>query len=93
MTIRDPRHATSHERLVQAVARLRSLEREVLLLSAGERLSNAEIGQRLKLAPDEVERLLARALLKLDRRLARRRRPWRRFWRTLLTTIFRGEGS
>ena len=55
-------------------------EREALFLSARERLSNAEIASRLGISPEAAERLLARALNRLDRALARQERPWWRFW-------------
>ena len=68
------------ERLERAVIGLRPLEREVLALSAGERLSNEQIAERLGITASAVERLLARALRKLDRALERQARPWWRFW-------------
>lgn len=68
------------ERIEQAAKGLRPDEREVLALSAGERLSCAEIGGRLGISSEKAERLLARALRKLDRALERQERPWWRFW-------------
>lgn len=68
------------ERLDQAAKSLRPIEREVLVLSARERLSNDEIALRLGIEPQEAERLLAKALLRLDRALARQERPWWRLW-------------
>ena len=67
-------------RIEKAATSLRPDEREVLVLSARERLSNAEIAGRLGITPDAAERLLARALDRLDRALARQERPWWRFW-------------
>ncbi|HEY0628916.1 MAG TPA: sigma factor-like helix-turn-helix DNA-binding protein [Sphingomicrobium sp.] len=67
-------------RLERAVARLRPIEREVLRLSAGLGLSNAEIAARLGLRPGKAERILARALCRLDREIERREQPWWRFW-------------
>jgi RNA polymerase sigma factor (sigma-70 family) len=67
-------------RIEEAASRLRPLEREVLVLSARERLSRDEIAARLQIAPEAAERLLARALCKLDRALERQCRPWWRFW-------------
>jgi len=58
-----------------AAATLRPLEREVLVLAAGERLSNEAIARRLGLSPRKVRRLLARALRKLDRALEQQ--EWR----------------
>ena len=68
------------ERLEEAAKCLRPLEREVLILSARERLSNGEIAERLGISPDAAERLLASALRRLDRALERQERPWWRFW-------------
>lgn len=66
--------------LRDAIAKLRPLERQVLLLSAGERLRSDEIAARLGITPKKARRLLARALCKVDRALERRERPWWRFW-------------
>lgn len=68
------------ERLEQAAKSLRPIEREVLVLSARERLSNDEIALHLGIAPREAQRLLAKALLRLDQALARQVRPWWRLW-------------
>ena len=68
------------ERLERAAKCLRPTEREVLILSARERLSNDEIAVRLGLEPDEVERLLASALRRLERALRRQERRWWKFW-------------
>lgn len=59
------------EQLEAAALRLRRNEREVLELAAGGRLSNAAIASRLGLPVHVTERLLARALRKLDRALER----------------------
>jgi RNA polymerase sigma factor (sigma-70 family) len=74
------RPAVTPERLEQAAKSLRPIEREVLVLSARERLSNDEIALRLGIEPQEAQRLLAQALLRLDRALTRQERPWWRFW-------------
>lgn len=68
------------DRIEKAASSLRPAEREVLLLSARERLSYAEIAGRLGISAEAVERLLAAALSRLDRALARQQRPWWRFW-------------
>ena len=68
------------ERIEQAASRLRPIDREVLILSARERLSNAQIGVRLGLTTETVERLLATALCKFDRALERQERPWWKLW-------------
>ena len=76
----NDRPELSPERLEKAAKNLRPLEREVLILSAREQLSNAEIAQRLGLSADAAERLLGRALRRLDRALERQERSWWRFW-------------
>ncbi len=68
------------DRLERAAASLGPMEREVLILSAREGLSNAEIGQRLGITSRKVERLLANALCTLDRALERQERPWWKLW-------------
>jgi len=68
------------ERLEKAATKLRPIEREVLVLSARDGLSNAEIAARLGITTEAAERLLARALCNLDRALERQSRPWWRFW-------------
>ncbi len=68
------------ERLEWAVSTLRPIEREVLHLSARDCLSNEAIASRLGMEPAAAERLLARALRKLDRALERQERPWWRLW-------------
>ena len=68
------------ERLEKAASGLRPIEREVLVLSARERLSTDEIAARLGIAPEAAERLLVTALCRLDRALERPERPWWRFW-------------
>ena len=68
------------ERLERAASTLLPIEREVLLLSARERLSNGEMAVRLGMTTQAVERLLARAISKLDRAIERQERPWWRFW-------------
>ncbi len=73
-----PHEAINPERLAKAAGKLRPQEREVLLLSARELLSNDEIAIRLGITPEAASRLLAAALRKLDRALQREARPW---WR------------
>lgn len=74
------RSAVALDRLEKAAAKLRPIEREVLVFSARERLSIAEIAARLGITAEAAERLLARALCRLDRALERQERPWWRFW-------------
>lgn len=76
----DNRPEPTPERIEKAAKSLRPDEREVLVLSAREQLSNAEIASRLGISSEAVERLLAGALRKLDRALERQERPWWRFW-------------
>ena len=68
------RPPTTLERLERAASSLRPIEREVLVLSARERLSNGEIAARLGITAQAAERLVARALCKLDRELERQDR-------------------
>jgi DNA-directed RNA polymerase specialized sigma24 family protein len=68
------------ERLEDAAKSLRPIERQVLILSAREGLSNDEIALRLGIEPQAAERLLANSLLRLDRALERQERPWWRIW-------------
>ncbi len=68
------------DRLAKALSKLRPIERDVLLLSAGEGLRNDEIAARLGISTEAAERLLADAVYHLDRNLDRLERPWWRFW-------------
>jgi RNA polymerase sigma factor (sigma-70 family) len=74
---RDPAELS---RVEQALASLTYIEREVLRLGAAEDLRNHEIAARLGISARKVERILARALAKLDRAVSREERPWWRFW-------------
>jgi RNA polymerase sigma factor (sigma-70 family) len=74
------RPSTTLERLEKAASTLLPIEREVLVLSARERLSNEEIAARLGVSVQAAERLLARAICRLDRTLERKQRPWWKFW-------------
>jgi DNA-directed RNA polymerase specialized sigma24 family protein len=77
--IRIPRHSRC-ARFEKAVARLSPLERQILMLSARERLCREEIAARLGLSDEAVTARLAMALYRLDRHLERQARPWWRFW-------------
>jgi DNA-directed RNA polymerase specialized sigma24 family protein len=67
-------------RIQKAAAKLRPIEREVLYLSAAEKLFNYEVAERLGITTKQAERLLARALCKFDRALHNDERPWWKFW-------------
>lgn len=68
------------ERLERAASSLKPLEREVLILSSRDHLSNCEIAERLGIAPENAERLLVGALTRLDLAIERQGRPWWRLW-------------
>ena len=76
----------SLDQLEKAAECLRPIERQVLVLSARERLSGRAIGARLGMTPRRAERILARAIFKLTRaidrqeRAERRTQAWWRFW-------------
>ena len=74
------RPSVTLDQIERAASALRPIERDVLVLSARERLSNGEIAARLGITAEAVERLLARALCRLDRALERQERPWWWFW-------------
>ena len=67
-------------RLERAARKLGPLERDVLMLSAGEKLRRDEIAARLDLPPEQVDGLFATALVKLHRALERQERPWWKLW-------------
>ncbi len=58
------------ERMRGALAMLPVLEREVFVLSAVEGLGNSAISERLCIGIEEVEALLAGAIVGMDRYLA-----------------------
>ena len=68
------------ERLKEVAASLRSMEQVVLVLSARDHLSSDEIAARLGISVRKAERLLARAVLKLDRAIDRSERAWWKSW-------------
>ncbi len=59
-------------RVERAAAALRPEERDALALSAGRRLTNADLARLLGISERRAERLLARALRKFARALERR---------------------
>lgn len=76
----NDRPPITRARLTRAADRLSPEQRDVLVLSARERLSNEEIAGLLGISVEAVERLLADALVALDRALGSPKRPWWRFW-------------
>ena len=76
----NDRPAPALDPLERAAARLRTIEREVLVLAAREGLTSAEIAVRLGITPERAGRLLASALANLDRALARQGQRWWKLW-------------
>lgn len=68
------------ELLQRAFDRLPPRQQQILLMVRVEKLSYAEIGERLGLRPRKVERLLAQALASLDRQLERMKWQEPRLW-------------
>ena len=68
------------ERVRRAAAALSPAERDVLVLSAGRRLSNVDIAAVLGIGERRVERMLARALRKFDQAMEEPTRRWWRLW-------------
>lgn len=73
--------------LEKAASRLSPIEREVLILSARDRLRPREIADRLGISTEAAERHLVDALCRLDRHLRRQERPRWRFWRAPLALL------
>ena len=71
-----PAPLSEQERVERAAAALSPLEREVLILSAGRGMRNAEIAASLGISERRAERLLARALRKFARAMEGSPRPW-----------------
>ena len=69
------RPSVTLEQLEKAVSRLRSIEREVLVLGAREQLSNGQIAAHFGITVKAAEPLLASAICRLDRALERQERP------------------
>ncbi len=74
--MRDPFSKRELRRVERAAAKLPHIEREVLRLSAREKLDYYQIGEQLDLSVKQVERHLANALCNLDRNM--KRRWWQR---------------
>lgn len=62
-------HSSVLTDLENAVARLPRLQREAFLMAARDRLSYQAIATRLRISRRRVARLIARALVRLDRTL------------------------
>jgi DNA-directed RNA polymerase specialized sigma24 family protein len=71
---------SERDRVERAAAGLSALEREVLVLSAGLHLRNAEIAARLGIGERRAERILARALRTFSRAMEDRPRFWWQRW-------------
>ena len=74
------KRAPTLEQLERAASSLSPVEREVLVLSAREGLSNDDIAARLGITGEAADRLLARAICRFDEALERQDRLWWRFW-------------
>lgn len=74
------RRRVTPDRIERAASKLRPIEREVLVLSAREGLSNADIAKRLGITADAAERHLADAVYALARRLEQEERAWWKRW-------------
>jgi DNA-directed RNA polymerase specialized sigma24 family protein len=72
--------APTLEQLERAASSLSPIEREVLVLSAREGLSNDDIAARLGITPEATDRILAHAICRFDEALDRQDRLWWRFW-------------
>ncbi len=68
------------KRLRRALRTIEPIQREVFMLSAAGGLTYLQIGERLGITVEAVERHLADALYNIDRRMQGAERPWWRFW-------------
>jgi RNA polymerase sigma factor (sigma-70 family) len=74
----DPDPDTT-KRIERAVRKLSRLLREIFLAARLDEMSYVEIAERTGLSVGQVEREIARALVSIVRRMARRQRRWWRF--------------
>ena len=68
------------DRVRSAAERLKPLERDILIMSAGRGLLVGDIASLLGISERCVEPLLARAIYKFDCALERHGRSWWHFW-------------
>ncbi|QDX25068.1 RNA polymerase subunit sigma [Sphingomonas suaedae] len=64
------------KRMERAVRKLPRLQREIFLAARLDNLSYVEIAERTGLTAGQVEREIAKALVSIARRMARRPRRW-----------------
>jgi RNA polymerase sigma factor (sigma-70 family) len=67
--------------VARAASSLTPAEREILVLSARDGLSNSQIAERLGISAEEAERRLASALVRFERALWKAQHPWRGFFK------------
>ncbi|RYG89081.1 MAG: RNA polymerase subunit sigma [Alphaproteobacteria bacterium] len=74
----DPDPETT-KRIERAVRKLPRLQREIFLAARLDEMSYVEIAERTGLSAGQVEREIAKALVSIARRMARRPRRWWHF--------------
>lgn len=67
------------KRMERAVRKLPRLQREIFLAARLDEMSYVEIAERTGLSAGQVEREIAKALVSIARRMARRPPSWWRF--------------
>ena len=77
----SPTTSNDIERIEQALLALPIRTRAIFLLHRVDGLSYAEIAERCGISGKQVERHIARAMLRIDRALDGIDRPWWRRWR------------
>lgn len=85
--MRDDHLAYRRERSEWGARCLSPVERRVLVLAARDGLSNSEIAKWLDIAPASIERILARAIVKLGRAVEQRQRRWWRLCRSDILSL------
>ena len=76
----EPQQQELVERLQAIMLRVPRLTREIFMAHRLDDMSYEEIARRTGLTIRQVERHIARAILRLDRGLHDKPRPWWRFW-------------